>query len=221
MGNKWTKVKIIQWIHSQNWYQRIRVNDEIITPGKIDDSKRLKLMNLGDLTGKSVLDVGCNSGLYCFESKRRGASEVIGIDINEFRLNQARTLAEIINLDIVFKKMNIEESIKLGQFDIVFCIAVVTEITNLISSLLVLKQLTKETLFLELDISPIPNLPIIYSRSFKKRRISGKCYLSKISRNRWSLIPNKQFIKVLLGDKLKIKVLGKSSRYTLLRCDVK
>lgn len=33
-----------------------------------------------DLTGKTVLDVGCNAGFYALEIKRRGAARVLGID---------------------------------------------------------------------------------------------------------------------------------------------
>ena len=33
-----------------------------------------------DLTGKTVLDIGCNAGFYSIEMKRRGASRVLGID---------------------------------------------------------------------------------------------------------------------------------------------
>src|SRR5262249_61439718 len=34
-----------------------------------------------DLTGQSVLDVGCNAGLYSVEAKRRGAARVLGVDV--------------------------------------------------------------------------------------------------------------------------------------------
>ena len=36
-----------------------------------------------DLTGKSVLDIGCNAGFYSIEMKRRGADRVLGIDNDE------------------------------------------------------------------------------------------------------------------------------------------
>lgn len=42
-----------------------------------------------DLTGWSVLDIGCNAGFYCFELARRGA-QVTGIDHDERYLRQAR-----------------------------------------------------------------------------------------------------------------------------------
>jgi tRNA (mo5U34)-methyltransferase len=31
-----------------------------------------------DLSGKSVLDIGCNGGFYAIEMKRRGADRVLG-----------------------------------------------------------------------------------------------------------------------------------------------
>jgi 2-polyprenyl-3-methyl-5-hydroxy-6-metoxy-1,4-benzoquinol methylase len=35
------------------------------------------------LSGATVLDIGCGSGVYCFEAARRGAARVVGIDIAE------------------------------------------------------------------------------------------------------------------------------------------
>ena len=48
-----------------------------------------------DLTGRSVLDIGCNGGFYSIEMKRRGAKRVLGIDFDEDYLAQARFAAEI------------------------------------------------------------------------------------------------------------------------------
>ena len=221
MINNWTKEKIREWVFSQDWYQTIHIIDDIITPGNFVSDRRIQLMNLGDLSGKAVLDVGCNSGQLCFEAKKRGASRVVGIDIFDKRLEQAKIIAQIKNMDIVFKKMDILESINLEQFDFVFCISVLTEIPNLISSLLTLKKITKEILFLELIIAPLRNLPRTISKAKKVRKIEGRCYLRKVKGGRWSLLPNIQFIKSLIGDKFSIKNMGKSSRYYLLKCEVR
>src|SRR4051812_39599687 len=35
-----------------------------------------------DLSGKTVLDIGCNGGFYSIEMKRRGAARVVGIDFD-------------------------------------------------------------------------------------------------------------------------------------------
>src|SRR5919108_3089921 len=47
-----------------------------------------------DLSGATVLDIGCNGGFYAIEMKRRGAERVIGIDVDERYLNQARFAAD-------------------------------------------------------------------------------------------------------------------------------
>jgi 2-polyprenyl-3-methyl-5-hydroxy-6-metoxy-1,4-benzoquinol methylase len=48
---------------------------------------------LGDLKGRAVLDVGCGSGRYMFESLAKGASKVMGLDAAEGALNFARDQA--------------------------------------------------------------------------------------------------------------------------------
>jgi 2-polyprenyl-3-methyl-5-hydroxy-6-metoxy-1,4-benzoquinol methylase len=47
----------------------------------------------GDVTGKSVLDVGCGSGRYCIEYAKRGAQPVVGVDLAPGMLDIARALA--------------------------------------------------------------------------------------------------------------------------------
>jgi len=46
-----------------------------------------------DLTGWSVLDIGCNAGFYSIELARRGA-QVLGLDVEPLYLRQARWVAE-------------------------------------------------------------------------------------------------------------------------------
>lgn len=43
-----------------------------------------------DLSGKSVLDIGCGSGVYCFEAARRGAAKVVGLDVAPTMIAHAR-----------------------------------------------------------------------------------------------------------------------------------
>ena len=46
---------------------------------------------LPDLTGKTVLDLGCGYGQNCYDFVKRGAKSVIGVDIAEKMLQVART----------------------------------------------------------------------------------------------------------------------------------
>lgn len=48
----------------------------------------------GDLTGKSVLDVGCGSGRLSIEAAKRGASRVVGLDFAPNMLEIARRQAD-------------------------------------------------------------------------------------------------------------------------------
>jgi tRNA (mo5U34)-methyltransferase len=52
-----------------------------------------------DLSGKTVLDIGCNAGFYSMEMKRRGAERVLGIDSDDRYLAQAAFAAETLGYD--------------------------------------------------------------------------------------------------------------------------
>jgi tRNA (mo5U34)-methyltransferase len=78
-----------------------------------------------DLSGATVLDVGCNAGFYSIEMKRRGAARVLGIDVDDRYLQQARFAAEVLELDIEFEKRSVYHVDEIpGQFDYVFFMGV-------------------------------------------------------------------------------------------------
>ncbi|MFL6785169.1 MAG: DUF1698 domain-containing protein, partial [Sphingomicrobium sp.] len=52
-----------------------------------------------DLSGRTVLDIGCNAGFYSIEMKRRGAQRVLGIDSDERYLAQARFATKTLGFD--------------------------------------------------------------------------------------------------------------------------
>lgn len=78
-----------------------------------------------DLTGKTVLDIGCNGGFYSLEMKRRGAERVVGIDTDEHYLRQARFAAEVCDLSIDFLRMPVWQVAQLQEkFDLVIFMGV-------------------------------------------------------------------------------------------------
>lgn len=78
-----------------------------------------------DLSGAQVLDIGCNGGFYSIEMKRRGARRVLGIDVDDRYLDQARFAAQILALEIEFEKRSVYEVEHIaGQFDYVFFMGV-------------------------------------------------------------------------------------------------
>ncbi|MDQ6671107.1 MAG: TIGR04290 family methyltransferase [Chloroflexota bacterium] len=75
-----------------------------------------------DLTGLSVLDIGCNGGFYSFEVKRRGARRVLGVDHDPVYLAQARFAREQLGLDVEFMQGDVYQIDRLvggEQFDYV------------------------------------------------------------------------------------------------------
>jgi tRNA (mo5U34)-methyltransferase len=79
-----------------------------------------------DLTGWSCLDIGCNAGFYTFELARRGAS-VLGIDVDEHYLRQARWAAGQFGLAdrVTFEPMQVYDlARRTGKFDLVLFMGV-------------------------------------------------------------------------------------------------
>ncbi len=77
-----------------------------------------------DMTGMSVLDIGCNGGFYSQRLARRGAN-VLGVDHDERYLAQARFAAEVNGLDIEFRRLDVYDLDQLsGPFDLVLFMGV-------------------------------------------------------------------------------------------------
>ena len=78
-----------------------------------------------DLSGASVLDIGCNGGFYSIELKRRGASRVLGVDVDDRYLEQARFASQTLGLDIEFAKCSVYDVDSIpGKFDFVLFMGV-------------------------------------------------------------------------------------------------
>ncbi len=78
-----------------------------------------------DLSGQTVLDIGCNAGFYSIEMKRRGATRVLGIDSDEHYLAQARFAAEVCGTEIELRRLSVYEIGTLRErFDVVLFMGV-------------------------------------------------------------------------------------------------
>ena len=79
-----------------------------------------------DMTGMSVLEIGCNAGFHSLEMKRRGAGRVVGIDFDDYYLDQARFAAEVLGHDIEFRRLSVYDVGALGErFDLVLFMGLV------------------------------------------------------------------------------------------------
>ena len=114
------------------WFHNLRLRGIQTAPDHfLGDYPATKFARFADalpsnLSGKSVLDIGCNAGFYSIEMKRRGAARVLGIDSDERYLDQARLASEVLGFDeIEFRNLSVYDVAALGQrFDLVIFMGV-------------------------------------------------------------------------------------------------
>ena len=114
-----------------DWFHNIDLNGVPTAPHHfLGDFPRVKWKDISrifpeDMRGASVLDLGCNGGFYSIEMKKRGASRVLGVDVDDRYLNQARFAARVLGLDIEFEKRSVYDTDRIpGQFDYVLFMGV-------------------------------------------------------------------------------------------------
>jgi SAM-dependent methyltransferase len=75
--------------------------------GTRDPLHRFNVMNLKDLKGKSLLDLGCQMGSMAIEAYRRGAKRVTGIEYQPEYIECARDLTRYNGFYINFQEMDL------------------------------------------------------------------------------------------------------------------
>jgi tRNA (mo5U34)-methyltransferase len=107
-----------------------------------------------DLSGKSVIDIGCNAGFFSIEARRRNAAYVLGIDTKRHELMQANFVKRILNLDIDYRQMSIYDLDQgsIGQFDVVLALGIIYHCKHLLIALEKLFSVTKELLIVDSSV---------------------------------------------------------------------
>ncbi|MFJ9696107.1 class I SAM-dependent methyltransferase [Kitasatospora sp. NPDC101183] len=82
---------------------------------------------VGDVEGRSVLDIACGTGFYSRELKRRGASRVLGFDISSAMVDAARALEEREPLGVEYE---VGDTAELRSFEEPFEVAVAVQAFN-------------------------------------------------------------------------------------------
>lgn len=114
------------WFHNLDLHGHATAPEHFLGDYPADKFARFGDLVPADLTGRSVLDIGCNAGFYSFEMKRRGAARVLGIDSDDRYLAQARFAAETLGADgVEFRNLSIYDVGALGErFDLVIFMGV-------------------------------------------------------------------------------------------------
>src|SRR4051794_26257801 len=65
------------------WYHTLELPNGVVTPGEFDHRGIVGRLPWPDLRGRRCLDVGSRNGVYAFEMERRGAWEVVSLDVDD------------------------------------------------------------------------------------------------------------------------------------------
>ena len=137
------------------WFQNLNLNGVQTAPNHfLGDYPAVKFAGFADalpkdLSGKSVLDIGCNAGFYSLEMKRRGAERVLGVDFDERYLAQARFAAEVRGEDIEFRHLSVYDVGSLGEkFDLVIFMGVLYHLRHPLLALDLIREHVAKDLML-------------------------------------------------------------------------
>lgn len=170
------------------WYQDINFGDGLHTKsrvlwGETIDHPRQRWEHVAkavpnDLSGLSVLDIGCNAGYIALQAKQRGAEHVLGVDLKPGYIEQARFSAEVMGLDVEFRELDIYDLHTLGrQFDLVFCVGILYHCKYLSLAVDRVSDTAREALIVESAIDPmdseIPYVRFIRSSQYAGPRAEG------------------------------------------------
>lgn len=145
----WSKEQIEALLEREDFaYQDIELPHGLRTGGH-DRSATANRIFPADLTGKTVLDLGCSFGFFCFEALRRGAKRVVGYDVDPDSVRKARLLAEAMGVEAEFEVRDIERDPVDERFDYVLCLNLLHHLKDPIAALDNLIDCTSDRLVLE------------------------------------------------------------------------
>ena len=130
-------------------YQNVELPGGVSTGGR-DRSPTARAILPEDLRGKTVLDVGCRVGYFCFEAVRRGAARVVGLDHNAGALTNARELAGRLGMQVEFRQIDANRELPDEPFDYVLALNILHHLRDPLAALERLGSITRERLVLEM-----------------------------------------------------------------------
>ncbi|MFQ6192838.1 class I SAM-dependent methyltransferase [Streptomyces sp. NPDC000405] len=95
---------------------------------------------VGAVSGRSVLDLACGTGFYSREFKRRGATDVLGVDISEAMIAAAREIERRDPLGVRYEVGDVAELRPVGQR---FDIAVAVQCLNYAEGIAAMKRMCR------------------------------------------------------------------------------
>jgi len=149
---KYSKAKTIELINSlPNWFHRIDLGYDIITPGVYNGLRILNNLDIPEnCSGKRVLDLGTRDGFFAFELERRGA-QVVAVDYVPKEKTGFHIASDILDskVDYIHENIyNLSPSV-IGTFDIVLFLGLLYHLPDPIRAINLVRSLSKDLMCLE------------------------------------------------------------------------
>jgi len=167
-----TQQSIQERLDALRWYHTIDVKDGAVTRGWFDLRHALPSIPFPDVRGKRCLDIGTWDGFYAYELERRGAAEVIALDIpdlagidyppeirvlTDYDFSQSSTqprpagfhlLHEILESKVQWRAGNIYDldPDDVGTFDVVVCGSLLVHLRDPVRALDAVRRVTSGAL---------------------------------------------------------------------------
>ena len=113
--------EILKSVGAQNIWHPVVVNgDKLLANGIGDPLDGIRDRDgVLNFEGKTVVDLGCNFGYYSFFARNAGASDVLGIDMDDRIIRGCEILKALHDVDRVnFRPLDITKANGVGKFDI-------------------------------------------------------------------------------------------------------
>jgi hypothetical protein len=110
-----------------------------------------------DCSGLSAVDFACHQGWFSINLARRGFSEVLGIDGRESHLEDARLMAELLDVKaLATRRLDLEEARAedIGVHDVTLMLGLLYHLENPVRALRLARRATRRLLIIETQVVP-------------------------------------------------------------------
>lgn len=122
-----TDDEIERGLAGYKWHQRWEIRPGVYTPGRNSVAELMNRCQLpASLEGRRVLDVGAYNACFSFECERRGAAEVVAVDLHDPSVTGVLALTELLESKVRYVRGSAYtlDPAQLGTFDLVLFLGV-------------------------------------------------------------------------------------------------